>query len=119
MKDALSVFVCQPACLCLSVCGSRNNSEYTSRSLKSWQWFEDEGDFCRSKYNQNPSERRQAVAFYPHRIMSDLSIIVAAIFTIVPFSVMFEKLRKANINFVISICPSIRSHARLPPDGFS
>jgi hypothetical protein len=54
------------------------------------------------------SERSQAMAFYPYRMVSDLSIIVAAIFTILPFLVLFAKLRKANINFVISIRPSVR-----------
>jgi len=67
------------------------------------------------------SERSQAMTFYPHRMMSALSIIVAAIFTILPFLVVFAKLRKVNINFVISICPSVCSHGatRLPLDGFS
>jgi hypothetical protein len=55
------------------------------------------------------SERSQVMAFYPHRMMSDLSIIVAAIFTILPFLVVFAKLRKANINFVNpSVRPSVR-----------
>jgi len=67
------------------------------------------------------SERSQAMAFYPHRMIGDLSIIVAAIFTILPLLVVFAKLRKANIDFVISICPSVCSHGttRLPPDLFS
>jgi len=66
------------------------------------------------------SERSQATAFYSYRMMSDLSIIIAAIFTILPFLVAFAKLRKANINFVISICPSVCSHRTtgLPSDEF-
>jgi heme/copper-type cytochrome/quinol oxidase subunit 4 len=56
------------------------------------------------------SERSHAMAFYSYRKMSDLGIIIAAIFTILPFLVAFAKLRKANFNFVISICPSVCSH---------
>ena len=55
------------------------------------------------------SERSQAMSFYPCRMKSDPSIIVAAIFTILPFLVVFAKLRKANINFVtLAVRPFVR-----------
>jgi hypothetical protein len=122
-NERSSLCVCLPACLsvCLSV------EDVTIRKMQVGAWN------CGSSLRMNVTyaalnmikirrnERSQAMPFYPYRMMSDLSIIVAAIFIILPFLVVFAKLRKANINFLISICPSVSSHGttRLPADRFS
>ena len=47
--------------------------------------------------------------------------IILQVVALFHFLSSFEKLRKADISYFISACPSVRSHGktRLPLDGFS
>ena len=47
--------------------------------------------------------------------------IILQVIALFQFLSSFKKLRKADISYFISVCPSVRSHGttRLPLDGFS